>query len=803
MKNTIRIVALLLVIASMCSLLIPAATAASSDLVDVTAQFAGKIITLRSVENGKYLCADSNVSGTPLRATTSNASTWETFQVSAMTNDGWIGLKSHNGKWLSTMADTKNNPINARYDKLKSWECFRIYLKDGNYYIKSQANNKWLSVRVDTKNAPVQSCGDSPSTWERLDIRYVPMDVTSRFAGRIITIRSLENGKYLCADSSSSGTPLNANKSNALLWETFQVSSLTSDGWVGLMTHTGKWLSAMIDTTDAPINARYDALQNWESFRIYEAGTDYYIKAKANGKWLCIRVDTDQAPAQACGNAPQSWERLDIRLSGPVDVTAEFTRKSITLRSLENGKYLCADSSVSGTPLLAIKDNAAVWETFLVSDLTSDGWIGLMAHTGNWISTIADTANAPVQAAYDISNHSQILEWERFRIYRAGTTYFLKAKSNGKWLCTRVDTDRAPIQACASEPQSWERFDVQVKSFDPVWPCKNSRYVSVLYDYWKGGKGGEHKTISNNKYNAIDISEGGFGDPILAIESGKVVKKGSGDSLGYSVTIEHGNGLRSVYGHMNSPACVNVGDYVIRGQTIGYMGSTGNSTGPHLHLDVHEAANPTKTINPWATWYQGKLNLTINGNCYRSNERYLDKAEARDLCEWLDKKCKKLANGDYKFEVDANQEPTSRSSVQHNPSSSYYPTCSSDHTSIVNALNSLGVDSSYAYRKQIAAANGISGYSGTASQNTQMLSLLKAGALKKPGSSSAPTVSCFPRYTGSSNSLVTGLNAVGADSSYSYRKQIAAANGISGYSGTAAQNTQMLNWLKAGTLKKP
>lgn len=133
----------------------------------------------------------------------------------------------------------------------------------------------------------------------------------------------------------------------------------------------------------------------------------------------------------------------------------------------------------------------------------------------------------------------------------------------------------------------------------------------------------------------------------------------------------------------------------------------------------------------------------------------------------------------------------------------YFPKCSSSHTSIVNALKSVGANSSYDDRVQIAAANGISGYSGTASQNTQMLSMLKAGTLKKPSGSAASNVSYFPRYTGSSNSLVTGLNAVGADSSYAYRKQIAAKNGISNYSGTAAQNTQMLNWLKAGTLKKP
>jgi hypothetical protein len=284
-----------------------------------------------------------------------------------------------------------------------------------------------------------------------------------------------------------------------------------------------------------------------------------------------------------------------------------------------------------------------------------------MAHTGNWMSTMADTTNAPVRGAYDVSNHNQIQEWERFRIYRVGVTYYLKAKVNGKWLCTRVDTDQAPVQACAGEPQNWERFDVQVKSFDPVWPCQNARYVSALYDYWEDGKGGEHKTISKNKYNAIDISGGGYGDPILAIESGKVVKKSSAGTMGNHVIIEHGNGLRSVYGHMNKPACVNVGDYVMRGQVIGYMGSTGNSTGPHLHLDVHEAANPTKTINPWVTWYQGKLELTINGCCYKSNERYLGNDEARNLCEWLDKKCKKQKNGDYKFEINTDPEPNSAS----------------------------------------------------------------------------------------------------------------------------------------------
>jgi hypothetical protein len=62
----------------------------------------------------------------------------------------------------------------------------------------------------------------------------------------------------------------------------------------------------------------------------------------------------------------------------------------------------------------------------------------------------------------------------------------------------------------------------------------------------------------------------------------------------------------------------------------------------------------------------------------------------------------------------------------------YFPKCSSSYTSIVDALKSIGVDSSYAYRKKIAAANNIANYSGTATQNSNMLKLLKAGTLIKP-----------------------------------------------------------------------
>ena len=64
------------------------------------------------------------------------------------------------------------------------------------------------------------------------------------------------------------------------------------------------------------------------------------------------------------------------------------------------------------------------------------------------------------------------------------------------------------------------------------------------------------------------------------------------------------------------------------------------------------------------------------------------------------------------------------------------------------------------------------------------------------------TVSCYPAYTGNSKSIAYALNSIGVDGSYSHRKKIAQANGISGYVGTASQNIRMLNMLKTGQLRK-
>lgn len=74
---------------------------------------------------------------------------------------------------------------------------------------------------------------------------------------------------------------------------------------------------------------------------------------------------------------------------------------------------------------------------------------------------------------------------------------------------------------------------------------------------------------------------------------------------------------------------------------------------------------------------------------------------------------------------------TEKTDAKKNTATNYYPKCTSNHTSIVNALKSINVDSSFSNRKKIANKNGIKLYIGTASQNNKLLSLLKNGELKK------------------------------------------------------------------------
>lgn len=104
---------------------------------------------------------------------------------------------------------------------------------------------------------------------------------------------------------------------------------------------------------------------------------------------------------------------------------------------------------------------------------------------------------------------------------------------------------------------------------------------------------GGQKTQGIHGYNGVDIAAP-YGTPIVAAASGQVIVSSAGGwGMGYGnyIVIEHPNGTQTLYAHLSSNA-VWGGGSVVAGQVIGYVGSTGRSTGNHLHVEVRGAANP-------------------------------------------------------------------------------------------------------------------------------------------------------------------------------------------------------------------
>ena len=124
------------------------------------------------------------------------------------------------------------------------------------------------------------------------------------------------------------------------------------------------------------------------------------------------------------------------------------------------------------------------------------------------------------------------------------------------------------------------------------WPVPGHYYVSSEYGQRWG-----------RLHKGLDIAAGGiYGKPIVASAAGKVLVAGwSTGGYGYYVTINHGylkgNYYTTLYAHMKQKPSVKAGQTVKKGQVIGYVGSTGDSTGPHCHFEIWVNGSPKNPRN--------------------------------------------------------------------------------------------------------------------------------------------------------------------------------------------------------------
>lgn len=128
-----------------------------------------------------------------------------------------------------------------------------------------------------------------------------------------------------------------------------------------------------------------------------------------------------------------------------------------------------------------------------------------------------------------------------------------------------------------------------------IWPKQGK--INNEFGWRRNPFGGR----SYENHPGMDI-DGEKGDIIIAPGDGVVIKAGWTGGYGNLIEIAHSNGLTTRYGHL-SKVEVNVGDVIQRGQLIGLVGSTGRSTGPHLHYEVrinNEPVNPRNYLPPSA-----------------------------------------------------------------------------------------------------------------------------------------------------------------------------------------------------------
>ena len=117
-----------------------------------------------------------------------------------------------------------------------------------------------------------------------------------------------------------------------------------------------------------------------------------------------------------------------------------------------------------------------------------------------------------------------------------------------------------------------------------AWPLRTARRITCKFG-WR-----IHPIKGTQSYHTgVDIGGVGYNSDILAAKDGIVLEATYSSAYGYYIVISHGSGNSTMYAHMSKGTFrVSVGDHVTQGQVIGTTGSTGLSTGPHLHYEIRE-----------------------------------------------------------------------------------------------------------------------------------------------------------------------------------------------------------------------
>ncbi len=236
------------------------------------------------------------------------------------------------------------------------------------------------------------------------------------------------------------------------------------------------------------------------------------------------------------------------------DSTAQTVKKEIEYYIVQSGDTLSAIATNFGVSI-----NTILWENNLslnsyirpgdkLAILPISG-VSYIIQSGDTLSSIATKFNTTVNKILSFNNlKSASVIKTRQKIIIPG----------GKLGYTPISRTRSIYSSSSVSPS--------IKNF--LWPASSKRITQ--YYHWR--------------HHAIDIG-GKTGQPIYAARAGRVEKAGWSTGYGYNLVINHGGGVKTLYAHA-SQLYVKRGQQVEQGEIIGAVGSTGWSTGPHIHFEI-------------------------------------------------------------------------------------------------------------------------------------------------------------------------------------------------------------------------
>lgn len=248
-----------------------------------------------------------------------------------------------------------------------------------------------------------------------------------------------------------------------------------------------------------------------------------------------------------------------------------------------------------------VSGQASSWDIILGADSVGDlidknNFIKYMsAHDMELINSLKEQKSMIEKERDSIQNDKQeiLKQKEAWKKQQDELTTLLNEKQK---LLTKIQgTEQLILDHIDSNNEDLKKIDEKIKNYYSsgggassntysitkskgmfAWPIQCS---TVITSYWGDGR----------NHQGIDISGTNiYGEPIIAVADGTVILSnddGYGGGYGNYVVLDHGNGYSTLYAHM-SRTNVSEGQKVKRGETIGYVGNTGDSTGPHLHYEV-------------------------------------------------------------------------------------------------------------------------------------------------------------------------------------------------------------------------